>query len=129
MIILHFGLYGVGIKRAKLFGSFGKYPVISIRFLFVATFIVGGRPEGEFRKAILGMSEDPEWMVENCRAVRLAKKRAYAKARTQLEAEYLDRIERAWSRTQASEDENGRLKNEVIALHRAIKSLTVAGGE
>lgn len=127
MIILHFGLCGLRFKRASLFGQMGQFPVTSVAFLFGQMFVIGGRPDGIFREAIMGLSKDPEWLVKNAPQVRLECKRARVKVRAQMEAEYRGYIERAWSRVSVSEDENGKLKNEVLSLHRAIKSLNGAG--
>lgn len=123
MIIISFGLFAIKAKRALLFGEMRQYPVISIHFLFVSIAFIRGNPVGVFREAIMGLTEDREWLVKNSRALRIAKAKARAKATAKMEAQYRGELTRAremWSRFS---HHNGDLQNEVYALRRVIKGM------
>lgn len=126
MIIVSFGIYGIRFRRARLFGD-SEYPLLSIRFLLISLVIIKGYPAGLFREAILGLSEDSEWLIENARSVRFARRKAMAKVRAQMEAEYRMRIERAWEEASSESDKKSDLQNEVYALRRVIKGLQQEG--
>ncbi len=127
MIIISFGLFGVKAKRAMLFGEMRQYPLLSIHFLFVSIAFIRGNPVGVFREAIMGLTEDRDWLVSNARPLRLAKAKARAKALAKMEAQYRADIDRSRQREADLHSKNGDLQNEVYALRRVIKWLQVEG--
>ena len=122
MILIDFRLCGLRCRRARLFGEM-EHRLLSIQLLLISVAVIKGNPVPMFRQTILGLSEDPQWLVENAPAVRLARQRATAKARAQMESEYRENITRAWDRVRTTEHRLSELQNEVYALRRVIKGM------
>lgn len=123
MIIATFGLYGIRFRRGKLFGEMSQYPLLTIRFLFVSLTILRAHAVFDIRAAMKGLSEDPEWLIKNARSVRFERRKAAARVRAKLEAEYRGNLDRAWERVSEEGRKSGELQNEVYALRRVIKGM------
>lgn len=123
MIVLSLGITGIGCKRGKLLGRYGQYPITTIRCLIFTIIAIPGNGDWLFRKALEGLAQDRDWCIKNAKEVRLAKKKAWAKARKQADALFKDQIESYRDNYSDAYAEVQKLKQENHRLRTAIKTL------
>lgn len=123
MIMIYPGLYGISYKKSCFYGRYKQYPLYSVRFLFVHVVWVSQATNLLMLKAMEGLIQDPDWLTENTPSVRLARKKALAKAKAAAEKEYRGDIDHYYELYQQERRRNNDLQNEVIALRRVIKGL------
>ena len=121
LIVLSFGLNGIGVKRGFLRGSDVRYPLVTVKFIFFRAILLGREAAGLHLDAMFGLADDSKWLLDNYHGMkaRLEAQRseAWAESRAGVarEVEYLrGNCERAEARATKAETEN-------YALRKVIK--------
>lgn len=122
MIVLSLGLAGIGCKRGKLLGRLSQYPITTIRCLIFTITVIPDNGVWLFREALEGLAQDRDWCIKNAKQVRLAKKKAWAKARKQADAIFGDQIESYRNHYSDAYSEAQELRQENYRLRAAIKT-------
>lgn len=112
LFIVSFGINGIGIKRGFLRGSYERYPLTTVKFIFFKAVILGMEAAGLHLDAMFGLADNSKWMMDN-----------YHGMKARLEAQRSE----AWSEARAgTEQEVERLK---CTLKRAEERATKAEAE
>jgi len=122
VIVLSLGLTGISYKRGKLLGRLCQYPITTIRCLIITITLAPERAGHLFRDALEGLAQDRDWCIKNSQQVRLARRKAWAKARKQSDALFKDQIESYRNHYLEAAAEAQELKQENYRLRGAIKT-------
>lgn len=121
LVVVAFGLNGIGCKRSFLRGSDEWYPLFTIKFIFFRAIILGRRASILHMNAMFGLANNSDWLLENYPALKAHMKAqrdavwSEAGESVKREVAYLrKRCERADERASKAEAEN-------YALRKVIK--------
>jgi hypothetical protein len=107
LVVVGFGLNGIGCKRSFLRGTDERYPLVTIQFLFFRAIILGRRAASLHLQAMFGLADNSDWLLENYPAMA-------AKLKEHRVNFLSDAAERANERASKAEAEN-------YALRKVIK--------
>lgn len=121
LVVVAFGLNGIGCKRGFLRGSDERYPLFTIKFIFFRAIVLGRRASVLHMNAMFGLADNSDWLLENYPALQSHMKARHdavwreAGESVKREVAYLrERSERADERASKAEAEN-------YALRKVIK--------
>lgn len=121
LIVVSFGLNGVGWKRGFLRGSDERYPLTTVKFLFFRAILLGREAALLHMNTMFGLADDSEWLLSNYPPLKAHLKRqrdhvwAKAKEGTEQEVKYLR------ERSQAADERASKAEAENYALRKVIK--------
>lgn len=94
MLIVQLGLNRLSVSKGKFLGRKESCPVWVVELLFVRFTLLSKRAGFLLRESVEGLIEDRNWLIDNSSAVRIARKKAAAKAKAEGVAIYRDQCER-----------------------------------
>lgn len=121
MVILHFKLCGLSIKKGWLFGERDNPPLHEVNMLLCRAFILKRDGSGRIIQAVRGLCSDPSWLIENSQEILVAKEYAIRKAREEFGEQKNRHIDGLQKRLDLAQQENSKLRNENRTLRRAIE--------
>lgn len=119
MIILQIGFTGLSLNNGKLFGQYNEYPLKTLRCLVVTVTFLPLTTSGLLKDALDGMAKDQHWLIENAAEMRIAKMKAFAKAKAQAEK----RVRATVRQYQQENDEMRKRIDELTYENDALKTV------
>lgn len=121
MVILHFTMCGISVKRGWLFGDRSNPTLHTVNLLILRAHILSSGARSKMFTAMRGLCSDPLWMIENHESILAAKNDAIRTARREFGERNDQEIERLSKQLTKTRDENMRLITENRTLRRAIE--------
>ena len=121
LVVVAFGLNGIGCKRSFLRGSDERYPLFTIKFIFFHAIVLGRQAARLHMNAMFGLADNSDWLLENYPALKEHIKARHdavwreAKEATQREVDYL------LENSKRADERAGKAEAENYALRKVIK--------
>ena len=119
MLVFHIGLCGLGIKRTV--AEFNpNLSCVTFNFLICSATFWNKQSTLEIRECMRYAMRDKTWLVENAPAVRMARKKAYAKGKAEAKVGVYDYKQLYYQ----SEEKIVSLQQKIYGLETTVRTLT-----
>lgn len=120
IIVLSFGLNGIGWEKGCLRGHDERYPLTTFKFLFFRAAILGEKAGGLLLDAMFGLANDSNWLLNNYPTLKKHIQTLAAQARVEARESAADRIEYLEEVARRSQESASKAQAENYALRKVI---------
>lgn len=121
LIVVSFGLNGIGWRKGFLRGSDERYPLTTVRFLFFRAILLGREAAVLHMNAMFGLADDSGWLLSNYPSLKTHLKRQRAEVLAEAKSSIELEVKHLRERSQAADERASKAEAENYALRKVIK--------